>query len=581
MRSSDPCRFVLRGAAVLSAAALLVVARPTPALSTTVGVLDFKGGKKTKRLRKYLTERVRAQAAERGRDRGWSVLTRPQMKQALGKKRRKCIVSGRCGPRKLSALKADLIVSGELVQFGKLRLAMQMYRTTDNSLVSAAEVVGSDLDSLVDGLDPGSGRLFAAGRPKVKPRKKAAAGRPTPKLRRAAPTQVPRPRPKVAPRPARKRAPNVTPRHAVRERRAKVPRAATAARTRVAAGAALAVRTSPLPVPAPPVAEVKQVGRVASYGPATITGRGKIDRGQLRTAVERLSGHVRRCYQSRLDERLDLSGVVEISFGLDGRGSVRKVAVGRNTTGDPQVAGCIATSAKGWVLPKPWGGNVRVGYPFLLQLRPDDGTAAPKLGKLEPSLIKTVVAKQVGRARACYDRALKRNPDLSGRLMARFTIVETGQVDGLGVVEDTLRDTRLRRCVLTQMQLWRFPLPLGGPIVVQYPFAFESARGDDSSGRKSRKYRAGVGARLKIAARKVRKCIVDATRGAWAPRGAVRVKVTIGARGGRPGVQVMDHTTGARQAPACARKVVGALKLGLPVKGPVAFVYPLELGPGR
>ena len=45
MRSSDPCRFVLRGAAVLSAAALLVVARPTPALSTTVGVLDFKGGK--------------------------------------------------------------------------------------------------------------------------------------------------------------------------------------------------------------------------------------------------------------------------------------------------------------------------------------------------------------------------------------------------------------------------------------------------------------------------------------------------------------------------------------------------------
>jgi hypothetical protein len=64
-----------------------------------------------------------------------------------------------------------------------------------------------------------------------------------------------------------------------------------------------------------------------------------------------------------------------------------------------------------------------------------------------------------GRAavKACYDRGLKRNPSLSGKLTAKIVLARGGSVSSVSISDETLGDAEVVGCVKASIRSWRFP----------------------------------------------------------------------------------------------------------------------------
>ena len=105
----------------------------------------------------------------------------------------------------------------------------------------------------------------------------------------------------------------------------------------------------------------------------------------------------------------------------------------------------------------------------------DSASVAPGQPTVEGALSKSVIRRVVGQHRReirhCYERALKRDPSLEGRVEVQFTISPSGTVVAALVQKTTLDDTSTEACVNRMIRRWSFPNPKGGVVVVvTYPF---------------------------------------------------------------------------------------------------------------
>jgi len=57
--------------------------------------------------------------------------------------------------------------------------------------------------------------------------------------------------------------------------------------------------------------------------------------------------------------------------------------------------------------------------------------------------------------RYCYERELKRNPTLKGKIMVRITVSPAGRVVKAEIVSSTLNNRRVERCILSRIRLWK------------------------------------------------------------------------------------------------------------------------------
>lgn len=97
-------------------------------------------------------------------------------------------------------------------------------------------------------------------------------------------------------------------------------------------------------------------------------------------------------------------------------------------------------------------------------------------GALDPSLVSKEVRTRIGAIKACYERALKRNPNLSGKVKVRWTITAAGTVSVVEIEEDSLGDAEVSSCIKGLVSRWRFPAPSGGSVDVVYPFVFQASQ---------------------------------------------------------------------------------------------------------
>ncbi|HVZ71740.1 MAG TPA: AgmX/PglI C-terminal domain-containing protein [Polyangia bacterium] len=104
-------------------------------------------------------------------------------------------------------------------------------------------------------------------------------------------------------------------------------------------------------------------------------------------------------------------------------------------------------------------------------------TEAPAVdGELDPAMVAKEVKTRLGAIKACYERALKRNPTLSGKVVIHWTITQAGTVSGVDVEQDTLGDAEVASCIKSLVARWRFPAPSGGSVDVSFPFVFQSSQ---------------------------------------------------------------------------------------------------------
>ena len=104
-------------------------------------------------------------------------------------------------------------------------------------------------------------------------------------------------------------------------------------------------------------------------------------------------------------------------------------------------------------------------------------TEAPAVdGDLDPNMVAKEVRSRLGAIKACYERALKRNPNLSGKVVIHWTITQAGTVSGVDVEQDTLGDAEVASCIKSLIARWRFPAPSGGSVDVSFPFVFQASQ---------------------------------------------------------------------------------------------------------
>ncbi|MEO8212028.1 MAG: AgmX/PglI C-terminal domain-containing protein [Myxococcales bacterium] len=97
-------------------------------------------------------------------------------------------------------------------------------------------------------------------------------------------------------------------------------------------------------------------------------------------------------------------------------------------------------------------------------------------GDLDPSIVSKEVRSRLGAIKACYERALKRSPTLSGKVVIHWTITAAGTVSGVDVENDTMGDTEVASCIKSLIARWRFPAPSGGSVEVSFPFVFQASQ---------------------------------------------------------------------------------------------------------
>jgi hypothetical protein len=93
-------------------------------------------------------------------------------------------------------------------------------------------------------------------------------------------------------------------------------------------------------------------------------------------------------------------------------------------------------------------------------------------GHIPGEVIQRIVRQNYGRFRQCYDSGLRANPNLTGRVTARFVIGRDGAVSNVSNGGGDLPDSSVTSCVINAFYGISFPSPDGGIVTVTYPIMF-------------------------------------------------------------------------------------------------------------
>lgn len=100
---------------------------------------------------------------------------------------------------------------------------------------------------------------------------------------------------------------------------------------------------------------------------------------------------------------------------------------------------------------------------------------AQTTGGLDKAVIARVVRSHLGQIKHCYERQLLVDPNLFGKVVARWVIDPNGRVDMSSVKKSTMGNRNVENCVVSKIKGWKFPKPKGGgKVIVSYPFLFKS-----------------------------------------------------------------------------------------------------------
>jgi TonB family protein len=191
-------------------------------------------------------------------------------------------------------------------------------------------------------------------------------------------------------------------------------------------------------------------------------------------------------------------GLNQVLTAKDGASAMadllRPGAVDRDLERALRDAGGITTASDDRLAGLPQGAGAAGRIAEVRDLRPGGGIAAPvdvgprhersvpkvsaerpliEDGKANPTEVARVIRQGLAAIRGCYERGLKRDPRLAGKLILRFTVTPAGTVTHIEIEDDSLGDEEVARCLRALVARWRFPPPQGGPAEIAFPFVFQ------------------------------------------------------------------------------------------------------------
>ncbi len=83
-----------------------------------------------------------------------------------------------------------------------------------------------------------------------------------------------------------------------------------------------------------------------------------------------------------------------------------------------------------------------------------EGNVAVSSGARDLDQVSSTVLAHSSAVQYCYERELKRNPDLKGKVVVRFTILPNGTVSNPKILSSTLNNPNVERCILSRISRW-------------------------------------------------------------------------------------------------------------------------------
>ncbi|MBR6422030.1 AgmX/PglI C-terminal domain-containing protein [bacterium] len=113
--------------------------------------------------------------------------------------------------------------------------------------------------------------------------------------------------------------------------------------------------------------------------------------------------------------------------------------------------------------------------------KPVPGSPSPALNNnrepadanIDSAGVMKVISVSRAAIKRCYDKALISNPQLKGKMSVKIVINQQGRVDKTEIVDDTLHDAEVAKCVKGVIGRLRFPKPAEGSATVTFPFSFD------------------------------------------------------------------------------------------------------------
>lgn len=91
----------------------------------------------------------------------------------------------------------------------------------------------------------------------------------------------------------------------------------------------------------------------------------------------------------------------------------------------------------------------------------------------EEAHVSRAIQSRISVIRSCYERQLRANPDLAGKVTIEFTVEQSGDVVNARATENTTRDERVASCIVGTVSRLRFdPAPVDASVTLNYPFVF-------------------------------------------------------------------------------------------------------------
>lgn len=91
---------------------------------------------------------------------------------------------------------------------------------------------------------------------------------------------------------------------------------------------------------------------------------------------------------------------------------------------------------------------------------------------LDKESLNKFIRLRIKSVQACYEKELKRNPSLKGKLVIRFVVTTQGRVGEVSVDSNTMGDRQVESCITQLIRRWTFPFKPDEDAPVSFPFVF-------------------------------------------------------------------------------------------------------------
>lgn len=112
---------------------------------------------------------------------------------------------------------------------------------------------------------------------------------------------------------------------------------------------------------------------------------------------------------------------------------------------------------------------------FIIQKPQSIEGAASSNAKRDQNAINAVVSSHRSSIRMSYEKFLRRDPSLQGKITVRFTIAASGIITDISIIDNSTMNRELENEIVRKIRMWRFETIPEGDVTVTYPFIFAPA----------------------------------------------------------------------------------------------------------